>query len=83
MRRSSGAPIVEPLARDGFAVTGCGVVAGSDCAPHAEVDVVDRRALREFVARVDDELGPPAVVVTAAGIQRTGASEAVGGAGRR
>jgi 3-oxoacyl-[acyl-carrier protein] reductase len=72
-----GAAIVERLAHDGFAVAGCDVVAGTDCALHADVDVVDRGAVREFVARVDDELGSPGVVVTAAGVQRTGASETV------
>ena len=44
---------------------------------HAALDVTDRRAVGEFVARAERELGPVGVVVTAAGIQRTGASEAV------
>lgn len=62
-----GGPIAERLAADGFAV------AGSD----AEVDVTDAAAVRAYVAGVERELGPAAVVVTAAGVQRTGASETV------
>ena len=42
-----------------------------------ELDVVDRGAVGAFVARVEAELGPPGVVVTAAGVQRTGPSETV------
>jgi 3-oxoacyl-[acyl-carrier protein] reductase len=72
-----GTAVVERLACDGFAVAGCDVVAGAGCALQADVDVLDRRGLREFVARVGDQLGPPTVVVTAAGVQRTGASETV------
>ena len=51
-------------------------VTGSDL--HAELDV-DRRAGGRRVCRPgsSEELGPLGVVVTAAGIQRTGASEAV------
>jgi 3-oxoacyl-[acyl-carrier protein] reductase len=62
-----GGPISERLAADGFAVAGC----------DAEVDVTDAAAVRAYVAAVESELGPPAVVVTAAGVQRTGSSEAV------
>lgn len=72
-----GAAIVQRLTGDGFAVAGCDLVPGADGAVRAEVDVVDRRAVRGFVRRVEDELGPLGVVVTAAGVQRTGASEAV------
>jgi NAD(P)-dependent dehydrogenase (short-subunit alcohol dehydrogenase family) len=72
-----GTAVVERLSLDGFAVAGCDVVAGAGGALHADVDVRDRDALREFITRVADELGPPAVVVTAAGVQRTGASETV------
>jgi 3-oxoacyl-[acyl-carrier protein] reductase len=68
-----GAPIVERLAADGFTVAGCDLAPGSDY----EVDVTDARAVRAFVQRVEAELGPPAVVVTCAGVQRTGPSEAV------
>jgi NAD(P)-dependent dehydrogenase (short-subunit alcohol dehydrogenase family) len=62
-----GRPIVERLSADGFAVAGCDI----------EVDVTDVAAVREYVARVESELGLPSVVVTAAGIQRVGPSEAV------
>jgi len=68
-----GAPIVERLASDGFAVAGCDLAPGAG----TELDVTDARAVRAFVQRVGAELGPPAVVVTAAGVQRTGPSEAV------
>jgi NAD(P)-dependent dehydrogenase (short-subunit alcohol dehydrogenase family) len=64
-----GTAIVERLATDGFMVAGCDVVAD------APVDVTDVPAVRAFVRRVESELGPPAVVVTAAGVQRTGASD--------
>jgi 3-oxoacyl-[acyl-carrier protein] reductase len=68
-----GGPIAERLRADGFAVAGC------DLAPGAgyELDVTDARAVRAFVQRVESELGPPAVVVTAAGVQRTSPSESV------
>ena len=72
-----GAAIVQRLADDGFAVAGCDLVAAAGCELDANIDVVDRRAVRAFVARVERELGPLDVVVTAAGVQRTGASEAV------
>ena len=72
-----GRPIVERLAAGGFAVATCDLspVTGSDL--HAELDVTDAPAVTAFAARVEQELGPVGVVVTAAGIQRTGASEAV------
>jgi NAD(P)-dependent dehydrogenase (short-subunit alcohol dehydrogenase family) len=72
-----GVAIVRRLAADGFAVAGCDIAPGDGAALHADVDVVDAGAVRAFVQRVHDELGPVAVVVTAAGIQRTGPSEAV------
>ena len=62
-----GKPIAERLAADGF------TVAGFD----REVDVTDPAAVREHVAGVEDEHGPAAVVVTAAGVQTTGPSESV------
>ena len=43
---------------------------------HVELDVADRRGGARVRARVEAELGPADVVVTAAGVQRTGASEA-------
>ena len=73
-----GAPIVERLAADGFAVADVRSVAGrTGSALHVELDVTDAPAVAAFAARVENELGPVGVVVTAAGIQRTGASEAV------
>ena len=72
-----GAAIVRRLAAEGFAVATCDLVAADGSRLHAAVDVVDRAAVGAFVARVEAELGPPGVVVTAAGVQRTGASEAV------
>jgi NAD(P)-dependent dehydrogenase (short-subunit alcohol dehydrogenase family) len=65
-----GRPIAERLAADGLSVAGFDL----------EVDVTDAGAVREFVAGVEGELGPPEVVVTAAGVQRIGPSEAVGAA---
>jgi 3-oxoacyl-[acyl-carrier protein] reductase len=62
-----GAPIAERLSADGFSV------AGFD----REVDVTDAAAVRSFVAGVESDVGPPSVVVTAAGVQRTGPSELV------
>jgi NAD(P)-dependent dehydrogenase (short-subunit alcohol dehydrogenase family) len=72
-----GVAIVQRLAAEGFAVAGCDVARGRGAALHAEVDVVDPQAVRAFVARVEDELGPVGVAVTAAGVQRTAPSEAV------
>jgi 3-oxoacyl-[acyl-carrier protein] reductase len=60
-----GRPIAERLAADGFGVAGFDL----------EVDVTDAAAVREFVANVEG--GAPEVVVTAAGVQRIGPSEAV------
>jgi NAD(P)-dependent dehydrogenase (short-subunit alcohol dehydrogenase family) len=68
-----GAPIMERLTADGFTVAGCDLAAEGGSA----LDVTDASAVRAFVDRVAAELGPPAVVVTAAGVQRTGPSEAV------
>jgi NAD(P)-dependent dehydrogenase (short-subunit alcohol dehydrogenase family) len=68
-----GAVIAERLASDGFAVAGCDVAAGASYA----LDVTDAPAVRPFVESVATELGAPEVVVTAAGVQRTGPSEAV------
>jgi NAD(P)-dependent dehydrogenase (short-subunit alcohol dehydrogenase family) len=72
-----GAAIVRRLAAEGFAVAGCDIAPGNGAALHAEVDVVDPHAVRAFVARVEDELGPVGATVTAAGVQRTAPSEAV------
>jgi len=72
-----GARIVERLAADGFAVAGCDVVRDTASSLAAEVDVTDSPAVRAFVEQVAGDLGPPEVVVTAAGVQRTGPSEAV------
>jgi 2-hydroxycyclohexanecarboxyl-CoA dehydrogenase len=69
--------IVHRLAADGLVVAGCDLLDGTGSALHVELDVADQRAVRAFVARVAAELGPPDVVVAAAGVQRTGASEAV------
>jgi NAD(P)-dependent dehydrogenase (short-subunit alcohol dehydrogenase family) len=62
-----GRPIAERLSADGFSVAGFDL----------EVDVTDPAAVGEFVARVGVEVGSPDVVVTAAGVQRIGPSEAV------
>ena len=72
-----GAPIVERLAADGFAVAGCDLSSGRGSALDARLDVTDAGAVGAFVDRVASELGPPDVVVTAAGVQRTGPSETV------
>jgi 3-oxoacyl-[acyl-carrier protein] reductase len=72
-----GTAIVRRLGTAGFAVATCDLVPVQGSAMHAELDVVDRGAVGSFVSRVEAELGPPAVVVTAAGVQRTGASEYV------
>jgi 3-oxoacyl-[acyl-carrier protein] reductase len=72
-----GAAIAQRLAADGFAVATCDLVSAAGSRLHGELDVVDRDAVRAFVARAQAELGPVRVVVTAAGIQRTSASEAV------
>ena len=62
-----GGPIAERLRADGFEVAGCDM----------EVDVTDVQAVRGFVEGVEREVGTPEVVVTAAGVQRTGPSESV------
>jgi NAD(P)-dependent dehydrogenase (short-subunit alcohol dehydrogenase family) len=62
-----GRSIAERLAADGFSVAGFDL----------EVDVTDTAAVREFVASVEGEAGAPVVVVTAAGVQSIGPSEAV------
>jgi 3-oxoacyl-[acyl-carrier protein] reductase len=72
-----GAAIAKRLAADGFAVATCDLVSATGSSLHANLDVTDRRAVRTFVGRAERELGPVDVVVTAAGVQRTGASEAV------
>jgi NAD(P)-dependent dehydrogenase (short-subunit alcohol dehydrogenase family) len=72
-----GVAIVRRLAADGFAVAGCDLAPADGAALHAAVDVVDPAAVRAFVRRAEAELGPVEVVVTAAGIQRTGPSETV------
>ena len=72
-----GAAIVRRLAADGHAVATCDLLPAEDSALHAEIDVVDRDAVGAFVARVEAELGPAHIVVTAAGVQATGASDAV------
>ena len=73
-----GAAIAQRLADDGFTVAGCDLVVGREGELHVELDVLDRPAVGAFVERVAAELGPPEVIVTAAGVQRTGPSEAVG-----
>jgi NAD(P)-dependent dehydrogenase (short-subunit alcohol dehydrogenase family) len=72
-----GGPIAARLAADGFAVASCDLEPVSSTGLHGELDVTDEAAVREFIARVEAELGPLSAVVTAAGIQRTGASDAV------
>ena len=72
-----GAAIVQRLAADGFAVATCDLGPAEGAALHGELDVVDRGAVGAFLARVEAELGAPGVVVTAAGIQRTGPSETI------
>jgi len=69
-----GAAIVRRLAQDGFTVAACDLQPAGDSAWHAELDVVDRGAVRAFVERAERELGPIEAVVTAAGVQRTGES---------
>lgn len=68
---------MQRLAADGFAVATCDLAPAEGSALHGELDVVDRGAVGDFLARIAAELGAPGVVVTAAGVQRTGASEAV------
>ena len=72
-----GAAIARRLAHDGFAVATCDLTPAVHSGLHAELDVSDRGDVRHFAARVERELGPVEAVVTAAGVQRTGASEEV------
>jgi 3-oxoacyl-[acyl-carrier protein] reductase len=72
-----GAPIVRRLVADWFSVAAIDVEPAPGAVLHGAVDVTDAEAVRAFVDRVETVLGPPDVVVTAAGIQRTGASEEV------
>jgi 2-hydroxycyclohexanecarboxyl-CoA dehydrogenase len=72
-----GAAIAQRLAADGFAVATCDLAPAVGSALHGEVDVTDRGAVGAFVTRVERELGPVGVVVTAAGVQRTGDSATV------
>jgi NAD(P)-dependent dehydrogenase (short-subunit alcohol dehydrogenase family) len=72
-----GAAIVQRLTADGFSVATCDLLPAAGSSLHGELDVTDRGAVAAFIARTEAELGPPEVVVTAAGVQRTGASEAV------
>jgi NAD(P)-dependent dehydrogenase (short-subunit alcohol dehydrogenase family) len=71
-----GAVITRRLASDGFAVATCDLAPGPESVLHAELDVTDRSAVAAFVAHAERDVGPVCVVVTAAGVQRTGASEA-------
>jgi NAD(P)-dependent dehydrogenase (short-subunit alcohol dehydrogenase family) len=70
-----GAVIARRLAADGFAVATCDLAPANGSALHGELDVADARAVRGFVARAEREIGPVEVVVTAAAVQCTGASE--------
>ena len=72
-----GAAIAQRLAADGFTVATCDLVPAAGSSLHGELDVTDRDAVGTFAARVEAELGPVGVVVTAAGVQRTGESESV------
>jgi 3-oxoacyl-[acyl-carrier protein] reductase len=72
-----GSAIVQRLVGDGFAVATCDLAPATGSSLHERLDVADRDAVRAFVARAEAELGPPGLVVTAAGVQRTGESEAV------
>ena len=73
-----GGPIAQRLARDGWSVASCDLAPVDESALHGELDVTDVAAVRAFAARVEAELGPIGAVVTAAGVQCTGPSEAVG-----
>jgi NAD(P)-dependent dehydrogenase (short-subunit alcohol dehydrogenase family) len=72
-----GAAVSRRLADDGFAVATCDLGGAPESHHHTLLDVTDRRALADFVERTVDALGPPEVVVTAAGVQRTGSSDTV------
>ena len=72
-----GSAIVRRLTADGLAVGACDMAPTPEAAYHEELDVCDAAAGRRFVARVHDRLGAAEVVVTGAGIQRTGPSAEV------
>ena len=72
-----GSAIAERLGAEGFAVAACDLAPTHGCALHAQLDVTDAEAVRAFTARVGAGVGPVDLVVTAAGIQRTGISEMV------
>jgi 3-oxoacyl-[acyl-carrier protein] reductase len=72
-----GASIVRRLAADGFSVGAIDLEPAPGAAITATADVSDATAARAAVARLESELGAPDLVVTAAGIQRTGPSEHV------
>ena len=72
-----GAPIVERLAAGGFSVATCDLSPMDGTDLHVELDVTDAEAVTRLAALVEKELGPVDAVVTAAGIQRTGPSDAV------
>src|SRR3954453_3274801 len=72
-----GSAIAERLGAEGFAVAACDLAPTHGCAMHAQLDVTDGEAVRAFAARVEAGVGPVDLVVTAAGIQRTGSSEMV------
>jgi 3-oxoacyl-[acyl-carrier protein] reductase len=72
-----GSAIAERLGADGYMLATCDTAAVAGSALHAQLDVTDGPAVRAFVERAEAELGPVAVVVTAAGVQRTGPSEHV------
>ncbi|MEV6960756.1 3-oxoacyl-[acyl-carrier-protein] reductase [Streptomyces sp. NPDC051207] len=81
--RGIGRAVVTRLAQDGFDVAFCfrshsdaaeqvvKEATGAGARVHAaEVDVADPDRVREFVSAVESELGPPAAVVTSAGVTR-------------
>jgi NAD(P)-dependent dehydrogenase (short-subunit alcohol dehydrogenase family) len=70
-----GAEIARRLDHDGFVVASCDIADTKEPTRHVVLDVTDRSAVRVFVDRVITEWGPPDVLVTAAGVQCTGASE--------
>ena len=55
----------------------CDLAPTEESSLHGQLDVRDRAAVGGLVERVERELGPVHVVVTAAGVQRTGPSETV------
>src|SRR5262245_19459516 len=62
-----GSAIARRLEADGFTVAGGDIATG--------LDVTDRAAVGGFVTSTEAELGPIEVVVTAAGVQRTGPAD--------